>query len=267
MRRKIALTFVTLALLLVVSGVLLAQSEEYTVQYGDVLDVIAASANVSVACVAEASGLSDPNDLRPGDTLIIPADCPPYDGLFIFPKSDDAADADTDDGTNDQGGGAASPTAGDEYTVQLGDVLDTIAASANVSAACIAEASDLPDPHKLFPGDTVVIPSDCPPYDGLFIFREPAAEETDDGTSDQGGGGDQGGGTGDSYTVAYGDVLDLIGQRFNVSVTCLAEASGITDINKLRVGDTLVIDSDCPPYDGFFFQPDVEEDAEAPAAG
>lgn len=264
MRRKIGLTFLSL---MIVSSVMLAQGEEYVVEYGDVLDVIAASFDASVACIAAASDLTDPNDLRPGDTLIIPADCPPYDGLFIFPEADDAEEAEG------QGGGSSTTTSGQgggssgDYVVEYGDVLDVIAQSFNASAACIAAASDLSSPHTLRPGDTLVIPADCPPYDGLFIFPEP--EDADvEAALGQGGGGstsDQGGGTGDSYTVQYGDVLDLIAQEFNVSVVCVAEASGVADINQLRPGDTLVLDADCPPYDGLFFQPAVEEDDEAAA--
>lgn len=260
MRRKIGLTFATLVLLLTVSSMMLAQGEDYVVEPGDTLDVVAQSFNVSAACIAEASDLPNPNVLSPGDSLVIPADCPPYDGLFIFLRQTNNTSSEDQGGgattTSGQGGGSS----GGDYTVGYGDVLDVIAQQFDASVACIAEASDLTDPHRLRPGDTLVIPSNCPPYDGLFIFREPADDD------DQGGGATtttSGQGGGNSYTIEYGDVLDVIAQQFDVSVTCLAEASDIADINKVRPGDTLVIDAGCPPYDGLFFQPDVETDGAA----
>jgi LysM repeat protein len=265
MRRMTALVFVMF--LLLISSIVYAQDEDYTVEYGDTLDVIAAGRNVSVACIAEASGLTDPNSLRPGDTLVIPSNCPPYDGLFIFFPADEEAEDAADQGgggTSGQGGGSSDGT----YTVQYGDVVDVIAQQFNASVTCIAEASDIPDFNVVRPGDTLVIPSDCPPYDGLFI--QPEVEEADD-TADQGGGGTtssgQGGGSSDgTYTIQYGDVIDLLAQEFNLSVTCIAEASGLEDFNRIRPGDTIVLDPGCPPYDGLFIQPEVEAE-EPPAAG
>lgn len=265
MRRMTGLTFMVLILVLMISNVVFAQGEEYTVEYGDTLDVIAASVNASVACIAEASGLTDPHSLRPGDTLVIPADCPPYDGLFIFfpPDEDDTEDQGGGSSTSGQGGGTSDGT----YTVQYGDVIDLIAQEVNANVTCIAEASGLADFNTIRPGDTLVIPSNCPPYDGLFIQAQ-----LDDDDADQGGGGTttsgQGGGVADdgTYTIRYGDVIDLIAQEFNISVTCIAETSGIADFNKIRPGDTIVIDSGCPPYDGLFIQPEVEAE-EPPAQG
>lgn len=166
---------VVLVVLLSLVAAVSAQGEEYVVQYGDVLDVIAASANASVACIAEASGLENPNILRPGDTLVIPADCPPYDGLFIMPETTADSTADSD---ADQGGGQASASA-DSYTVQYGDVLDLIAAQFNVGVACTAEASGIADPNKLRPGDVIVIDPTCAPYDGLFVPPPASADDAD----------------------------------------------------------------------------------------
>ncbi len=121
-----------------------AQSSTYTVQYGDVLDVLAAGFDVSVQCLADESGLENPNVMRPGDVLRVSASCPPYDGAI--PIARDASSA-------DQGGGGSS-TSGD-YTVEVGDVLDIIAANHNVQVACLAEANDLGSRMLIFPGDQI----------------------------------------------------------------------------------------------------------------
>ncbi len=215
-----------------------AQDSSYTVEYGDVLDVIAAGFNVSVSCIAEASGLDNPNRLRPGDTLVIPANCPPYDGLALGSRP--AADT----GANGQGGGATQRTtgSGNSYVVERGDVLDLIGAAFNVSAACIAETNGLDQPNRIFPGDELIIDTSCPPYDGA-AFVNPEA------VSGQGGGTTRTGG-GQTYVVSAGDVLDLIGAAFNVSAACIAETNELANANRIFPGDELVISATCPPYDG-----------------
>ncbi len=58
-----------------------AAGEVYVVQPGDTLDVIGATLDVQVACVAEANELENINEIFPGQALLIPATCPAYDGL------------------------------------------------------------------------------------------------------------------------------------------------------------------------------------------
>lgn len=57
--------------------------------------------------------------------------------------------------------------------------------------------------------------------------------------------------TGQRYTVQPGDNLDLIGQRFNVSVVSIQIANGLPAGAILRPGDVLIIPAGAPPY-GFF---------------
>ena len=156
MRRVLVL----ILLLVVVVTPAAAQSSTYTVQYGDVLDVLAAGFDVSVNCIADASGLTNPNKMRPGDVLRIPPDCPPYDGAIPIARDTSSAD---------QGGGGSSTSRSGDYTVQVGDVLDIIAANNNVQVACLAEANDLGSRMLIFPGDQIRIDTSCPPYDGLAL--------------------------------------------------------------------------------------------------
>jgi len=45
----------------------------------------------------------------------------------------------------------------------------------------------------------------------------------------------------DTYTIASGDTLYSVGKKFDLSWSLLAEANGITDINKIKVGQNIVI--------------------------
>jgi lysozyme len=229
MPRIVLLLIVMIALAF--STTVTAQDSTYVVKYGDVLDVIAAGFDVSVACIAENSGLLNPNQLRPGDTLIIDRSCPPYDGLIPIAR----------DTTADQGGGSAAQSRAGDYTVVRGDVLDLIAATFDVSVSCLAEANDLTDPNRIYIGDTLEIDTSCPPYDGLALGPRPQVR---DEAAGQGGGG-----SGD-YVVQRGDVLDLIAARFNVQEDCLAEANGLANKHRIFPGDRLEIDTSCPEYDG-----------------
>ncbi len=53
----------------------------YVVQPRDVLDRIGARYNKQVACIIEANGLANPGRIFPGQTIIVPASCPVYDGF------------------------------------------------------------------------------------------------------------------------------------------------------------------------------------------
>ncbi len=214
-----------------------AQDSSYTVEYGDVLDVIAAGFNVSASCIAEASGLDNPNQLRPGDTLVIPANCPPYDGLALGGRP--AATGD-DNGQGGSSSGAAG--SGNTYVVERGDVLDLIGAAYNVAPSCIAETNDLDQPNRIFPGDELVIDTSCPPYDGLAFVSADAPG--------QGGGSSQRATGGQTYVVSAGDVLDLIGAAYDAAPSCIAESNNLDNPNRIFPGDELVISATCPPYDG-----------------
>ena len=83
------ISLMLIVLIILGAATVTAQDSTYTVEYGDVLDVIAAGFDVSVACLAEESGIANPNDVRPGQTLIISRSCPPYDGLIPIEREAD----------------------------------------------------------------------------------------------------------------------------------------------------------------------------------
>ncbi len=248
--RLLVLVLLLVAVVGVGVGIVTAQESTYTVEYGDVLDVIAASMDMDADCIAENSRLDNPNELRPGDTLIFSPDCPPYDGLIPIVRETSAQDDTGADEDAGQGGGGAAQTAttsgGSAYVVQQGDVLDLIAAAHDVSVRCLAQANNLSNAGRIFPGDELVIDLDCPRYDGEAFVTNPREGVNDLSALGQGGGG---GGT-RTYIVEVGDVLDLIAAQVNLSASCLAEANNLENPGRIFPGDEIVIDPGCPPYDG-----------------
>lgn len=124
-RIKQALT----ALILIVAGVtaLPAASVEHTVSSGEALSGIADQYDVSVAALAEANDLADPNLIFAGQTLRVPVD-------------------------------TASPAPAAGYTVVAGDSLWNIALSLNVSLAELMAVNDLAGTSIIVPGQVLVVP-------------------------------------------------------------------------------------------------------------
>lgn len=242
MPRKLLLILTLLGITGALVWTAFAQDSTYTVRYGDVLDTIAASVDLSAACIAEQSGLENPNDLRPGDTLILSAACPPYDGLIPIERE---ASAQGDD-TAGQGGGRTTSarqqaeSIGDTYIVERGDVLDLIGAAFDLSASCLAESNELGRQARIYIGDEIFLDPDCPPYDGVAPVLRPRDDVTALG---QGGGGTV-------YVVRYGDTLDKIGAAYNLSASCLGESNSLENPSRIFPGDEIRIDPGCPPYDG-----------------
>lgn len=56
---------------------------------------------------------------------------------------------------------------------------------------------------------------------------------------------------GGSYTIQYGDTLDVLGQLWDVSVEALKQNNAITNLTILQPGDVIVIPPDAPPYGQF----------------
>lgn len=138
--------------------------ETYVVQRGDTLDGIGQARNVSVVAIQSANNLGG-SLIMPGQELIIPNDAPPYGQ---FPALADPLNPSQSD--LGQGGGAAS---GQTYVVQLGDTLDGIGAQFDMNVECLAEQNNLDQPNRVYPGQELLVPGNCPRYSGFDIVSEP----------------------------------------------------------------------------------------------
>jgi len=112
----------------------------YVIQPGDTLSTIAAQFNTTVAAIAAANNIVNPNWIFAGDTLIIPGDGPP---------PTDPQPPPTD---------PTPPATGGTYTVQLGDTLSTIAVRFNTTVAAIAQLNGIANPNYIYAGQVLTIP-------------------------------------------------------------------------------------------------------------
>lgn len=152
---RLTLARVGLLLIILLAAVSFAAAQSgantYIVAPGDTFDTIAQRLDISLEAILQANELTRSSAIFPGDMLIIPSNAPPYG--YVPPRS--------------AGQGGGSTAAGRLYVVQLGDVLDLIAAYYNIDLACLIGTNDLLSPIRLRPGDVLLIPTNCPPYSGL----------------------------------------------------------------------------------------------------
>lgn len=229
-----------IVLLLAVLGSASAQDDDtYIVRPGDVLDVIAASFDVSANCLAQANDLDNPNRLEIGQELVIPADCPPYDGSYVFfPLPED-------DG---QGGGVVQI---ETYEVQRGDRLSAIAEEFNANLACLVRTNGIANADRIFPGQIIYITPACvfeggggtdPVVNPGGVNRVCLGDRNPDRINRISNG---------QYIVQPGDTLDFIGCDLGLSTQCLAAVNDLPSQGGfLAIGQPLVIDFGCGPWQG-----------------
>ncbi|MEZ4672354.1 MAG: LysM peptidoglycan-binding domain-containing protein [Anaerolineae bacterium] len=144
----------------------------YIVERGDTLDTIGQALNVSVVAIQVANDIPRGGIIQPGQSLIIPADAPPY-GQFpalTVPGNPDSANNELGQG----GGGAPDLSAGDTtYVVQQQETLDGIGARFDVKVACLASENDIANASEIYPGQVLAIKTSCPRYDGFDFVTNP----------------------------------------------------------------------------------------------
>ena len=134
-------------LLIPLNGVAtVATPETYIVQYADTLEVIAAAFGTDTTALISLNGLTDPNALYVGQTLILRA-------------SGGVSDPETT-GNTDATGGSVPPfgliTA--THRVQSGETLFRIAQQYGVAMSDIQAANNIEDASRIFTGQDLLIP-------------------------------------------------------------------------------------------------------------
>jgi LysM repeat protein len=126
----------------------------YTVESGDNPSSIAAQFGISVDDLMAANGITDPTLLHVGQKLVIPG-AQQVLGDTATPRPTAAAASPTARPTASQGGGQT-------YTVQEGDIPETIAARYGINAEELMAANGITDPTSLQIGQKLIIPTPQP---------------------------------------------------------------------------------------------------------
>lgn len=257
----IVLCFVLLSLLLATT--VQAQERTHTVQPGDTLQSIASRYNVPLEVLAALNGIIDPNRIRVGQVLRIPA---------------------------------ATTTAPRTHTVQHGETLRWIAERYNTTVAALMQANNISNANNIFVGQVLTLPAMGGPstfvrYHNVDTGETLRSIATLYGTTWQALAAANGitnanyiqagtrllipavGGVqpapqpapapapapapvARSYTVQPGDTLSQIAERFGVTVESIRVLNNITDNRAIFPGDILRL----PPTGG----PVVVQPAPAP---
>jgi LysM repeat protein len=112
----------------------------HVVQPGENLYRIALRYGTTIPALASANGISDPTQIRVGQTLVIP-------GSASGPSMP----------------GSPPPVAGQTHTVRPGETLSAIARRYGVSVWVLARANSLANPSLIVPGQVLVIPGSSGP--------------------------------------------------------------------------------------------------------
>ncbi len=116
------------------------------------------------------------------------------------------------------------------YRVTWGDTLTKIASRFGTSISSILQANpQITNPNLIFVGQDLEIPTG----DATPVPTTPPPGTTPTPTPPPTGS--------QTYIVQPGDTLSAIARRFNTTVTAIAQASGISNINRIYVGQRLTI--------------------------
>ena len=201
----------------------------HTVRRGDTVGGLAQLYGSTNEIIKQANGLDDNLLIYAGQGLVIPVripnpatDTPTPTPIVLVVTA-----------TPGTSGGAGGGTGGAQstYIVQPGDTLFAVATRFNTTVATLAQLNGIVNANRIFIGQTLALP--IPATTGADggsgasetqVTPAPTAEPVPA-----------------TYVVQPGDNLFRISLRFNVSLLRLAEVNGITNYNRVFIGQVLSI--------------------------
>jgi len=115
------------------------------------------------------------------------------------------------------------------YVVKSGDSLSKIAVAHGVNARELAELNQIANANKIRAGQKIILPDHAKPSQSQPVAKSPAAPKA---AATAGAG---------EYVVKSGDALSKIAAAHGVKTKDLMAANKISDANKIRAGQKLVI--------------------------
>jgi len=266
MLRKLALILVLLSLLFATA----AQAQEettYTVQSGDTIIGIANAFDVTVDAILIRNGLISPNDIRVGQTLIIPLGAVALPSTHVVQPGENLTDIAIRYNTTVEaltttniittpnnlvpgqvltlpatGGAQVFPTT---YIVDTGDTLRNIAARYGTTWEILAQYNGIATPNYIQAGTVInippagYVPPTTPATGGPVTTQAPATNTITTQVNYI------------TYVVQAGDTLSEIAAYFGVTVEGIRAYNNITNNRLIYAGDVLLI----PPTGGPVVQP------------
>lgn len=204
----------------------------YLVQPGDSLQWIAERYNTTVEALQQLNNL--------GSTVVVPGqvlELPATGGPVIQPaQPEQPAVVNTDTATTPQPEQAQVTVNGTVvHTVDIGETLGTISTLYGVTPQSIIAANGLSNPNLIPAGGQLVIPGVNIGTGGPVTVVAPVTAPVVQAPAPA-----------QTYTIQAGDVLQLVAERFGVTVESIVEYNNLTSTRGLFPGDVILI----PPTGG-----------------
>ncbi len=193
-------------------------SDSHTVVSGDTVWNLARSHGTTVSAIVSANGLDSRATIKPGQVLKMPGSSAGSSSAKKSPSS-------------------AASTA--SHTVRAGDTVWDLARHYGTSVSAISSANGLNSSSTIRIGQGLKIPG------ATAAGAVPASSSTSSSASKTAGVKDYSGTT-QQYTVASGDTLARIADRFKVSVSAIVSANAIKNPSMIRIGQKLTIPGGAP---------------------
>jgi LysM repeat protein len=205
----------------------------YVVQPGDTLFSIAARFNVGVSDLATINKIYDVNTVYVGQVLMLPAMLP-YGFSPAYPVSNVPQNPAQPTGgviypvvytppTYPSGTTVTTVTSYTSYTVRQGDFLSSIAQRFGTTPEAIMAANSIYNPNLIYVGQILTIPKTSTRVVKPVVVQPRPVYN------------------GRVYVVRVGDNLFGIAARYGTNAWVIARANGILDLNRIYVGQTLII--------------------------
>lgn len=195
----------------------------YVVKEGESISVLAARFKISTKSLMEANHLTDPDRIKIGDVLTIPA--------VGISKRITAKEVQIE-----KSQGRARPDLSRTYVVQSGDTVSEISERLGIDQKKLLAANPKLDPDSVRPGQLIKIPRETEVVgksvpDKSQTNRIPSRSESTRKLAT----------TNSIYTVSSGDTLSEIAEKFGKRVSDFVRANPGIDLDSIKVGQEIAI--------------------------